>query len=120
MNPFRVHTLGEEIYKDISSNAYLNEIYGNLLYNYSLRLLHLKEYKELSDRPVVLNDALRFADILSNSIGTKDSDMHKTWAQEIVAMLDVVYSTNPENAVVKYYMLGNTSRTMYIGLWKTP
>ena len=104
MNPFRVHTLGEEIYKDIGSNAYLNEIYENLLYNYSLRLLHLKEYKELPDRPIVLNDALRFADILSNSIGTKNSDLHKTWAQEIVAMLDVVYSTNPENAVVKYYM----------------
>lgn len=104
MNPFRVHTLGEEIYKDIGSNAYLNEIYANLLYNYSLRLLHLKEYKELPDRPVVLDDALRFADILSNSIGTKDSVIHKTWAQEIVAMLDVIYPSDPENALVKYYM----------------
>lgn len=101
MNPFRERTLGEEIYKDISTNEYLNRLYDNLLYNYSLRLLHLDRFKKMQDRPVDLDDALRFADILSNSIGTKDSDIHKTWAQEIVAMLDVVY---PNNADVKYYM----------------
>ncbi|MGN1140929.1 MAG: DEAD/DEAH box helicase [Oliverpabstia sp.] len=101
MNPFRERTLGEEIYKDISTNEYLNRLYDNLLYNYSLRLLHLDRLKNIQDRPVDLDDALRFADILSNSIGTKDSDIHKTWAQEIVAMLDVVY---PNNADVKYYM----------------
>ena len=99
--PFRVHTLGEEIYKDIDSNEYLNEIYDNLLYNYSLRLMHLKELKKLEDKPVNLEHALRFADILSNSIGTRNSDYHKTWAQEIVAMLGVLY---PDNADVKYYM----------------
>lgn len=101
MNPFRERTLGEEIYKDISSNEYLNRIYENLLYNYSLRILHLDKYKNMQDKSVDLDDALRFADILSNSIGTKDSDIHKTWAQEIVAMLDVVY---PNNSDVKYFM----------------
>lgn len=98
---FRVHTLGEEIYKDIESNEYLNEIYDDLLYNYSLHLLHLNELKQLEDRPINLDHALRFADILSNSIGTKNADMHKTWAQEIVAMLGVLY---PDDQNVKYYM----------------
>ncbi len=101
MNPFRERTLGEEIYKDISSNEYLNRIYDNLLYNYSIRLLHLDRFKNIQDKPVVLDDALRFADLLSNSVGTKESDVHKTWAQEIVAMLDVIYPNDPD---VKYFM----------------
>lgn len=101
MNPFRERTLGEEIYKDISSNEYLNRIYDNLLYNYSIRLLHLDRFKNVQDKPVVLDDALRFADLLSNSVGTKESDVHKTWAQEIVAMLDVIYPDDPD---VKYFM----------------
>lgn len=101
MNPFRERTLGEEIYKDISSNEYLNRIYDNLLYNYSIRLLHLDRFKNMQDKPVVLDDALRFADLLSNSVGTKESDVHKTWAQEIVAMLDVIYPNDPD---VKYFM----------------
>ncbi len=100
-HPFRVHTLGEEIYKDIESNEYLNEIYDNLLYNYSIHLLHLNEVKHLEDKPVNLEHALRFADILSNSIGTKNSDYHKTWAQEIIAMLGALY---PDNDDVKYFM----------------
>lgn len=101
MNPFRERTLGEEIYKDISSNEYLNRIYDNLLYNYSIRLLHLDQVKNIQDRPIVLDDALRFADLLSNSVGTKESDVHKIWAQEIVAMLDVIYPDEPD---VKYFM----------------
>jgi len=100
-SPFRVHTLGEELYKDIETDEYLNEIYDNLLYNYSLRLLHLSDAKKMEDKPVVLEHALRFADILSNSIGTKNADFHKTWAQEIIAMLGAIY---PDNEDVKYYM----------------
>ena len=102
LNHSAIHTgIGEEIYKDISSNEYLNRIYDNLLYNYSIRLLHLDRFKNMQDKPVVLDDALRFADLLSNSVGTKESDVHKTWAQEIVAMLDVIY---PNDSDVKYFM----------------
>ena len=39
-----------------------------------------------------------------HSLGMVGATQHKTWAQEIVAMLDVIYHDEPENTVVKYYM----------------
>ena len=50
-------TLGEAIFVDIESNAYLNELHENILFNYALKLFQIqarqKEYN--------LKDALRFA-----------------------------------------------------------
>ena len=52
-------TLGEAIFVDIESNAYLNELHENILFNYALKLFQIqagqKEYN--------LKDALRFADV---------------------------------------------------------
>jgi len=62
-------SLSNVIFDDIDKNPYLNELYENILYNYSLRLFQIKsEYK-----PVNISDALRFADILSKS----PADSHK-------------------------------------------
>lgn len=106
MNPFREVTLGEEIFSEIEANEYLNELYENILHNYSQRLFRLPN---ICDAEVDIDHALRFADLLSKSVGTQNSDKHKIWAQEIVALLHYIY---PENAQVTYYMgsvLSNTS-----------
>lgn len=103
-------TLGEKIFADIESNKYLQELFNAILYNYSLLLFHIDQEPHLLD----LNDALRFADLLSKSTDEKHSELHMTWAQEIVALL---YRLYPENESVKYYMgsvLSNVSN--YRGL----
>lgn len=97
-SPFRAVTLGEEIFSDIEDNEYLNEIYENILFNYSIRLFKLSNQQ---DKVVCMEHALQFADLLSKSVGTRNADKHKIWAQEIVALLHFIY---PENKRVDYYM----------------
>jgi len=104
-------TVGQAVFAGIKNNPYLNEIYGNILYNYSLMLL---KNKMAQRKEVNIEDALRFADILSKSIENKDADLHRIWAQEIVALLDKLY---PQNEAIRYYMgsvLSNTGN--YRGL----
>ena len=90
-------TLAEVIYRDIDTNAYLNEIYASLLYNYSLRLFDLR----YDDKEIVINDALRFADLLSKSNYMKNADKHKTWAQEIIILLKKLY---PKDVKINHYL----------------
>jgi hypothetical protein len=88
---------GELLYKDIDDNEYLNELYENILYNYSLKLFKInRESRELD-----ISAALRFADILSKSVHKEKSDKHKIWAQEIVALLHMIY---PQDYRIKHYM----------------
>lgn len=91
-------TLGDNIFQDIESNEYLQEIYNAILYNYSLRLFNIT-YKKWIQFSII--DALRFADLLSKSTDPLKSEAHKVWAQEIVALLNTLY---PENESVKFYM----------------
>lgn len=99
-------SLGDVIFDDIDKNPYLNELYENILYNYSLRLFQIKsEYK-----PVNISDALRFADILSKS----PADSHMTWAQEMVALLKEIEPNNPEIDIYLNSVLSNTGN--YQGL----
>ena len=79
-------TLGEYIFNKIDSNEYLQEIYETILYNYSMKLIH----EEHRNRPINRDHALRFADILSKS----GNERHKTWAQEIVALLNALFPTD--------------------------
>lgn len=97
-------TLGAAIYDDIESNVYLNEIYENLLYNYSVKLFRLN--KPLM--PVNITDALRFADILSKSPDVKNCDRHKIWAQEIIAMMNELYPDNSKVAICAGSVLSST------------
>jgi len=50
-------TLAETIYRDIEKNEYLNRLYADLLYNYSLRLFSLP----LEEKEIDIPSALRFA-----------------------------------------------------------
>ena len=52
-------TLAETIYRDIEKNEYLNQLYADLLYNYSLKLFSLR----LKKKEIDINAALRFADM---------------------------------------------------------
>lgn len=84
MSDFRDVTFGEHLFSRIDDNVYLQKLYHNILINYSRRLFHLDEMEE---QPVNIGDALTFADVLSKSCGTNLSDIHKTRAQEMVALL---------------------------------
>ncbi len=92
------NTLGEQIFNEIESNEYLQEIYEAILYNYSLKLFDLKDQTPVEFN---LNHALRFADLLSKSTNSVKSDRHRVWAQEIVAVLCRLY---PENEMIEFYM----------------
>lgn len=103
--------LGHTIFREIDSNPYLQEFYESILYNYSVRLLgpNSDSYKSID-----IEDALRFADILSKSNDPVNSDKHKIMAQEIVALLKNIH---PENHTIDFYLgsvLSNTGN--YRGL----
>lgn len=92
----RYATLGESIYNKIDNNEYLHELYETILYNYSMGLIgDLKRKK-----PIKKEHALRFADILSKSFDHPNSERHRAWAQEIIALLNAIY---PDDAGVKAY-----------------
>ena len=90
-------TLAEALYRDIEKNDYLQEIYGNLLYNYSIKLFHT----DRRPRNIPVNDALRFADLLSKSSYAPTADRDHLWGEEIAILLRLLY---PEDEVVKYYL----------------
>lgn len=105
MSNFREVTFGERLFSKIDDNIYLQELYHNILINYSKRLFRLDGMEE---RPVNIGDALTFADILSKSCGTSLSDTHKTRAQEMVALL---YDMYPQNEQIHYYLGSVLSNT---------
>lgn len=91
----RKYTLSEALYKNIHNNEYLIEIYQSLLINYSIKLFNIdKSFIEID-----INDALQFADLLSNSLNPEKKEEHKLWGQEIAILLNLVY---PENEKIKY------------------
>ncbi|HAE43615.1 MAG TPA: helicase, partial [Clostridiales bacterium] len=97
--------LGHTIFREIDSNPYLHELYESILYNYSVRLLgpNSDSYKSID-----IEDALRFADILSKSNDPVNSDRHKIMAQEIVALLKNIH---PENPTIDFYLGSVLSNT---------
>ncbi len=92
-----VETLGDVLFSKIDDNAYLNELYENILYNYSLLLFNTKG----ALKTINISHALRFADILSKSNHVEKKEIHKIWAQEIVALLHTLY---PDNHDIQYYI----------------
>lgn len=90
--------LGDILFQGIDENDYLNELYKNILYNYAITVLQITNIKQL--RGINVDDALRFADLLSKSTHAEKADAHKIWAHEIITMLLALY---PDDEVVKYY-----------------
>lgn len=84
--------VGELVFNDIDENAFLNQLYANLLYNYGLHRFQLT-YREQYD--VDVEAALRFADLLSKSTHPTKRDRHRVWAQEIALLCNILYPDNP-------------------------
>lgn len=82
---------GNVIYENIEKNEYLNELYENLLFNYSIKLLQTDDEM----KQVNLEDLLIFADILSKSNHPINAEKHKVWGQEIASIAKVVYPNRP-------------------------
>ncbi|MFK4841244.1 DEAD/DEAH box helicase [Lactococcus petauri] len=102
--------LGESIYNDISTNEYLQELYLKILQNYTYELFSFRI------EPPTFNatDALRFADILSKSTHPHQSDTHKLWAQEMVALLHSLYPNDKQISYCLSSILSNNGN--YRGL----
>ena len=83
---------------EIDRNPYLNEIYDAIIYNYALKVFKIPNGIFM---PVSIDDALQFADLLSNSENNPHKNEHKIWAQEIVALLKELY---PDNSEIDVYM----------------
>lgn len=90
-------TLAEALYRDIDKDEYLQEIYGDLLYNYSIKLFD--SGRKLRD--ININDALRFSDLLSKSTYIPTADRDRVWGQEIAILLRLLY---PQDETVRYYL----------------
>ena len=90
-------TLAEALYRDIDKDEYLQEIYGDLLYNYSIKLFGSQQ----RPREINIKDALRFSDLLSKSAYTPTADRDRLWGQEIAILLRLLY---PKDETVRYYL----------------
>ena len=90
-------TLAEALYRDIDKDAYLQEIYGDLLYNYSVKLFD----SDRKPREINIKDALRFSDLLSKSAYIPTADRDRLWGQEIAILLRLLY---PNDETVRYYL----------------
>lgn len=104
-------TLGHAIFTGLEKNEYLNEIYDALLHNDFLRLFRIDD---IAQKEVDTEDALRFADLLSKSVNTEQSERHRSLAQEIITLLNAL---NPDDEEIQYVMgavLSSTSN--YLGL----
>ena len=111
MNNDAAGTLGHAIFSGLEKNEYLNEIYDALLHNDFLRLFRISD---TDPKEVSTEDALRFADLLSKSVNTEQSERHRSLAQELITLLDML---NPDDEEIQYVMgavLSSTSN--YLGL----
>lgn len=91
-------TIGAVLFDGIEENPYLNELYDAILYNYGRQLFGLTN---LPEKEISVPAALRFADILSKSVHTQNEEIHKLWAQEIVALLNAL---RPDDELIQYYL----------------
>ncbi len=92
-------TLIQELCGDIEHDGYLQKLYNKLIKRYS-RIL-LRRTTNLSDTEISekeKTDLLRYANILSLSSGLQESGEHKVWAQQIVALLSLLF---PEDRTIR-------------------
>lgn len=102
--------VGDAIYADIEENAYLKQIYGDLLYNYGLHTLPLAHPKP--PRPVDVRAALRFSDLLSKSTHGERAGQHQLWAQELASLLHALYPKDHLVSTTLGAVLTSTGNTL--------
>lgn len=86
--------LGDAIFASIERNEYLNELYAKLIKSYGMKIYGLNQnLKPFTKKEKI--DILRFADLLSKSNDSYNSDKHKIWAQEIVILMEELYGDDP-------------------------
>lgn len=110
INP-RNRSVAETIYEGIDKNDYLIELYDELLKSYTRKLFN-RSNPDFNAKK--FNDLLSFADLLSKSTGTKNSGLHKTWSQQIIALLEKLYPKNNKIYILKYSILNSCSN--FLGL----
>ena len=98
MSSLTLQNLGDAIFGDIDNNPFLNELYGNILYNYAITKFNLSNRRQMREIDVI--SALRFADLLSKSTHAVNRDKHKMWAQEIIILLHALFPDDPN---IKFY-----------------
>ena len=114
MSNFRDITLGEHIFSKIDNNTYLQKIYRGILFNYSIKIF---SFDDLPKKQINITDALAFADLLSKSCGTNLTDLHRTRAQEIVALLHDMF---PNDKNINLYFASVLAATgNFLGLERT-
>lgn len=106
--------LGDAIFGDIDENRYLNQLYGDILFNYANKTIRT----DVPYREINIRDALRFADLLSKSNDPYKAEKHKMWAQEIVVLLNAVYPDNDEVRIVAGSVFANTDNARGASLLK--
>ncbi len=106
-----VVTLGQAVFTGLENNEYLNEIFDALLHNYFLQVFRIED---IAPEQVDIDDALRFADLLSKSANVEKSELHQSMAQEIITLLGMMYPHNDQVQYVMGSVLTNTSN--YLGL----
>lgn len=90
------------IFNGLEKDAYLNELYKRLLKHYGLKIFNLRNTEEYN-----INDLLRFSDLLSHSVDSKKSDLHKNIAQSIVSILALLYPNDKKIAFYRKRVLKN-------------
>ncbi len=103
--------LGYSIFQGLEQNDYLREIYDAILHNYFLSLFHIGN---IAKKEMYIEDALRFADLLSKSVQVPLYEMHRSLAQEIVTLLNQLVPGDKEIEYVMGSVLTSTSN--YLGL----
>lgn len=117
MEPNR--TLIQELCGDIEQDGYLQKLYNKLIKRYS-RIL-LKRTTNLSNIEInekEKNDLFRYANILSLSSDLHESEEHKVWSQQIVALLSLLFPNDQLIKDIKDLVLLNC--TNYYVLKKDP
>lgn len=97
-------SVGEILFEKLEKNQHLDELYDNILFNYSLQLFGLAEAER---KPVDIDETLYFADLLSKS-NHRNAEKHKMMAQEMLALLR---ATEPDNSELEFYLGSVLSQT---------
>lgn len=97
-------TIGKQFFTDLENNEYLKELYNQLLIDYSYSLFNPSK---MATSSVNIDDCLRFADLLSKSVGSEYTEKHKTLSQEIVSLLLALYPDDKKIKTVATSVLTN-------------